>query len=109
MDRKEMNRKAMGAARKYVELRGYDVVDEDGKFIAWFEFDEFVVCKVRAQASGLPTSKLHRSDYERAMPSFLLNLDSADFSVRFDCIDMHIISDERAIIRHNIGIQNDMA
>lgn len=106
--------KAMRGIRTYLERRGFDVI-EDGwahgsdkiDFIARDDEDEgtlvFISCGITGNSGdGFPADKMDRESLERLAVAYLAeHSDTADYMIRFDYVNMLIIGDSRALIRHH--------
>lgn len=111
-----LNDKATKAASRYLEHRGYtvletawkcpagtcDVIAEDGDAIV------FVDVSARRDADkGFPTERCSAGVRERremvALAWFAEHEDAVDMAVRFDNIAMLVIGDSRAMIRHHLN------
>ena len=110
--------KALQAATRYVEHRGYDVIDvayplpggeqidivaKDGDALAFID-----VKARRDSAKGFPesdTSNRAREEREMAAIRWLQNgsEEYTDIPIRFDVISLVVIGEHRAIIRHHIN------
>lgn len=103
---RELQSRAVKAAAKYVEMKGYELVGIDEPFLAWFEDDTMVVCRVKASTTKFPKGKERRSSYEKMMAKFTAMTNRIGFMVRFDRIDLHVVSDDRACLRHEQDVQD---
>ncbi|WP_239442927.1 YraN family protein [Gordonibacter sp. An230] len=114
--RAELGRRGEDAAARFLERRGYDIVernwecaageadivarDDDGSLV-------FVEVKTRSNCErGLPSEAVDaekRERYERIAACFLADYDVVDVPVRFDIIGIVAVSEDRAMIRHHIN------
>ncbi len=111
---KELGRKGEDAAVRFLERRGYDIVERNWTCFAGEadiiardgEAVVFVEVKTRTGASnGLPAeavTKNKRERYEKIACAFLADYDVVDVPVRFDVVSISIIDTDRAMVRHHI-------
>lgn len=109
---KEMGRRGESAAARYLELRGYDVIDRNWTCPAGeadiVAFDEgtlvFVEVKTRTSLEkGFPSEAVtpeKRARYEKIACWYLRENDYVDIPVRFDIIAMVVVARDRAVVRH---------
>ncbi len=111
----ELGRKGEDAAARFLERRGYDIVDRNWACAAG-EADiiardgdalVFVEVKTRSNAEkGFPEEAVDaekRDRYERIAGMFLRGYDVVDVPVRFDVVSLLAIAPDRALIRHHIN------
>lgn len=110
-----LNEKGRDAAARFLELRGYKVLDRDWACpageVAIVAEDEgvlvFVEVNTRADASegfedeGLTDEK--RKRYEMVAAYYLKEGDKPDGSVRFDVISLMVLKANKAFLRHHIN------
>ena len=111
---KELGRKGEDAAVRFLERRGYDIVERNWTCFAGEadiiardgEAVVFVEVKTRTGASnGLPgeaVTKNKRERYEKIACAFLADYDVVDVPVRFDVVSISLIDTDRAMVRHHI-------
>ena len=111
---KELGRKGEDAAVRFLERRGYDIVERNWTCFAGEadiiardgEAVVFVEVKTRTGASnGLPAeavTKNKRERYEKIACTFLADYDVVDVPVRFDVVSISLIDTDRAMVRHHI-------
>ena len=111
---KELGRKGEDAAVRFLERRGYDIVERNWTCFAGEadiiardgEAVVFVEVKTRTGFSnGLPAeavTKNKRERYERIACAFLADYDVIDVPVRFDVVSISLIDADRAMVRHHI-------
>ena len=111
---KELGRKGEDAAVRFLERRGYDIVERNWTCFAGEadiiardgEAVVFVEVKTRTGASnGLPAeavTKNKRERYEKIACAFLADYDVVDVPVRFDVVSISLIDTDRAMVRHHI-------
>lgn len=120
----EFKKKALAAAERYLEHRGYaliessptlkdggytDIVANDGNSIVFVE----VIAKDGAD-TGFPEeidSERIREAKEMAAIRWLERQDGryCDMAVRFDVVSMLVLSPDRALIRHHINAMTESA
>lgn len=111
---KELGKKGEEAAVRFLERRGYDIVERNWTCFAGEadiiardgEAVVFVEVKTRTGASnGLPAeavTKNKRERYEKIACAFLADYDVVDVPVRFDVVSISLIDTDRAMVRHHI-------
>lgn len=115
---KNFMEKSIDASRKYLEHRGYDILDEgylamDGNRIDIVakDGDAIVFVDVIAREScesSFPredTSERARETHERAAIMWLAEHadEGPDVQVRFDVVSLLVLGSDRALIRHHIN------
>ena len=114
--RAELGRRGEDAAARFLERRGYDIVERNWECAAG-EADivardgdgsiVFVEVKTRSNCErGLPSEAVDaekRKRYERIAACFLADYDVVDVPVRFDIIGIVAVAEDRAMIRHHIN------
>ena len=112
--RAELGRRGEDAAARFLERRGYDIVERNWTCAAG-EADivardrqavVFVEVKTRSgYAKGLPSEAVDaakRDRYEKIAAAFLAEYDVVDVPVRFDVVSIVTVAPDRAMIRHHI-------
>ena len=107
--------RAVSASARYLELRGYEVVeqnwspegsDESVPLIA-YEADVlvFIDVTVRSGFEGfVPESETDREAMEILAAKYLAQSDDEpNFEVRFDIISMMVVREDRAMLKHHIN------
>jgi putative endonuclease len=113
--------RAVSASARYLELKGYEVVeqnwspdgsDESVPLIA-YEDDVlvFIDATVRSGFEGfVPESETDRGAMEILAARYLAQTDDEpDFEVRFDIISMMVVGENRAMIKHRINAFSEAA
>ena len=113
--------RAVSASARYLELKGYEVVeqnwspegsDESVPLIA-YEDDTlvFIDVTVRNGFEGfVPESETDREAMEVLAAKYLAQTgDEPNFEVRFDIISMMVIGETRAMIKHHINAFSEAA
>lgn len=106
----ELQEKAVKAATRFIERKGFELLDTgwtslEGTQIDLIASDDdtLVFIDVTATEYG-EGGKVKRSDLEIAAASWLAgNTPDGDIQVRFDIIDMLVVSTDRALLRHHIN------
>lgn len=110
-----LNEKATRAASRYLEHRGYDILEEGWASpagtsdIIATEGDTLVFVDVRARRdtdAGFPSeppTAAERTRREMIALAYLSEHDMAEMAVRFDNIALMVVGDDRALLRHHIG------
>lgn len=105
-----MNQRSFWAAEKYLERKGYEIIETCPPFIAAAADGVCAMVGVtyftEGEFSDDPAPS--REDYERAM----IKMGTAgclppDTPVRTDHISVRIVSEQTAILRHHIGLDFD--
>ena len=113
--------RAVSASARYLEIRGYEVVeqnwspegsDESVPLIA-YENDVlvFIDVTVRSGFEGfVPESETDREAMEVLAARYLAQADvDANIEVRFDIISMMVIGESRAMLKHHINAFSEAA
>ena len=94
------------AAARYLELRGFtdvDLMERDSRpVIAAWDEDELVLVAIEASDSRIPDCGFSRESFEDMIADYMrehADLEP-DFSIRGDVIGMHVIAENRSLIRH---------
>lgn len=106
----ELQEKAVKAAARFIERKGYELLETgwtspEGTRIDLIASDEdtLVFIDVTATEYG-EGGKVKRGDLEIAAASWLAgNTPDGEMQVRFDIIDMLVVSADRALLRHHIN------
>ena len=106
----ELQEKAVKAAARFIERKGYEPgwTSPEGTRIDLIASDEdtLVFIDVTATEYG-EGGKVKRGDLEIAAASWLAgNTPDGEMQVRFDIIDMLVVSADRALLRHHINAFN---
>ena len=115
----ELQTKAVKAATRFCERRGYEILatgwePKDGEGIIDLVADDegaIVFIDVTATShgdGGFAHGHTERHDMEVLAASWLAeNTPEGDVSVRFDMIDMIVVSTDRALLRHHINAYSE--
>lgn len=107
--------KAMTGIERYLERRGCEILEKDWAhgydridFIVRDAEDDalaFITCSVTENGGdGFPEEHLDRDSLERVAIAFLAaNPDNTNCTVRFDYLNMLVVGESRALIRHHKG------
>ncbi len=112
---KELNERAVKAAKRYLEMKGMSVIDE-----SWSKDDlagkidliaddegELIFATVTVSTTGdggFREQPLSREQAELLAASWLAEHPSeTDLAIRFDCVAIMACSEDRAILRHHIN------
>lgn len=110
-----LNEKATRAASRYLEHRGYDILEEGRASpagtsdVTATEGDTLVFVDVKARRdtdAGFPSefpTAAERTRREMIAPAYLAGHDLGEMPVRFDNIAMVVAGEDRALLRHHIG------
>lgn len=109
-----LQEKAVKAATRFIERKGYELLEAgwaspEGTLIDLVANDEDTLVFIDVTATeygegGFEGGKVKRSDLEIAAASWLaVNTPDGEIQVRFDIIDMLVVSTDRALLRHHIN------
>lgn len=111
----ELQEKAVKAATRFIERKGFELLEAgwtspEGTQIDLIANDEDTLVFIDVTATeygeggGFEGGKVKRSDLEIAAASRLAgNTPDGDIQVRFDIIDMLVVSADRALLRYHIN------
>ena len=113
MSNNNLQKKAVRAATRFCEHKGYEILDAgwtspEGTTVDLVADDEgcLVFIDVTAKEYGtgpFEDGKIARSEFEIAAAAWLAaNPGTADVRVRFDIIGMLVVSESKALLRHHI-------
>ncbi len=112
---RSLGRRGIECAAKYLEGRGYDVLEREWSCRAGradliaCDGDTIAFAAVRTwedAEQGFPPSEVARDAYgrmERAALAYLASCGGCDVRVRLDVLDVVVLSADRAMLRHTIG------
>ena len=112
---RDLTAKAKEAAAKFLERRGYEILDRDWHCragiadLVCMDDDALVFIKVKARSDsskGFPseeTDNKRRDQFERIAMSYLASRSLSDVSVRFDVVSIVVIGPGRAFLRHHVN------
>lgn len=113
--------RAVSASARYLELRGYEVVEQNwspegsDESVPLIAYDEdalvFIDVTVRSGFGGfIPESEIDREAMEILAAKYLAQIDDEpNFQVRFDIISMMVIGESRAMLKHHINAFSEAA
>ena len=112
---KTLGMRGEDAATKYLEAKGYIILDRNWKckmgeidIVAKFE-DVLVFVEVKTRSNlevGLPEDAVgpkKRRKYESLAAMYLQDHEYVDMAVRFDVVGLLVIKKDRALLRHHIN------
>ena len=117
---KELGRRGEEAAAKFLQRRGFEVVERNWKCIAGeadiiaLQDDTlcFVEVKTRSDVQkGFPSEAVNerkRDRYERIAACYLKEHVYDDLRVRFDVISILVLNNDRAFLRHHVNAFGSM-
>ncbi|MBR3181657.1 MAG: YraN family protein [Eggerthellaceae bacterium] len=109
---KDLGRRGESAAARYLEMRGYEVIDRNWTCpageadIVALDGCTLVFVEVKTRSSfekGFPSEAVtpeKRARYEKIACWYLRDSDYVDIPVRFDIIALVVVASDRAIVRH---------
>lgn len=111
---KNLQEKAITASEKFLERRGYEIIDTNWEAPDGFgtidivaeDEDTIVFVDVKAArgTDGFPDEGKSRDKREILAAKWLAeNSDRADMTIRFDAIAMMVVSEDRSLLRHHIN------
>ena len=105
--------RVLACAVRYLELTGCTIIDKNfqnkGNIIVFKDEDDVAICEVRYTTKGMPShfDNMLRNDFEDLVWKFFAQPDApVDIAIRYDTIDVVIVNEDRAIIRH--GVNNEV-
>ncbi len=108
--KKITNKRLSKAAKRYLKARGYAVLDEfeccGEPYIAADDCGEVVIARVGCGFGRIPEPWCDRDAFEEVAAFYLRTHDEIDVPVRADSIDMLILSEGRALLRHTVNCSN---
>lgn len=101
-----MKEKAITAAARYLERKGYEVIDMECGFDLVAKDDEYLVfVTVQYAFSELPEDiEFDRSKLEKDACKYLLSCNEEEIKVRFDNISLAILGNDKALLKHGINL-----
>lgn len=108
----EIGKRGESAAARYLELRGYEILDRNWSCpagevdIVARDGDTVVFCEVKTRTNleaGLPSEAVDnekRSRYEKIAAWYLRDYEFVDVPVQFDIIALLVVNEDRALVRH---------
>lgn len=115
MNAEELKPKAIKASERFLESRGYEILEAGwespagGADIIARDDEAIVFIEVNAHAgaeAGFPSeadTAAKRARFERAAIAYMAGYGETDVPVRFDIISMVVIGESRAMLRHHIN------
>ena len=107
---KTTTERTIAAARRYLEMKGYEILDEmecDGiPIVVADDEDVCVFAHVSFDMGKMPSVHFHRSKFEQMAADYICDHDIADCEVRADAISMMVVGPDRALLRHTINWSN---
>lgn len=105
--------RARKAAARYLELRGYEVLDRDWEcdgdsvdIVCWDVDGTLVFVDVSASANCFPREECirgRRARLEAMAMSYLAEHEYLDVAVRFDSVSIVPVAEGRAFLRHEVN------
>lgn len=111
----DLGRRGEDAAARFLDKRGYDIVDRNWKCFAGEadiiarDGDTLVFVEVKTRRNcekGFPAEAVNREKrerYEKIALAYLQDYEISDVLVRFDVVSIVVVSTDRALIRHHIN------
>ena len=99
-----MEQRIKKAGRRYLELRGYKVIDQQNDFDIVCDEDETVFVKYIEGWDNVPKSL--KAIFEDALTNDAERIEHPFGDVRCDTIEFKILGGDRALIRHAIDVLN---
>lgn len=110
MSTKNLEERALLAAKKFLEYRDYKILDvgwrEGAEIVA--EYDgELVFCEVKVCEEEFDNSQDKKlAARERLMLEYAKEHDLMPVQIRYDAINLIVLDENRAIIRHHVNCIN---
>ena len=93
-----------GAAVKYLDMNGYDVIEDDFMgFVVAFDKSVLVFAKVRYGVMEMPEETDMRLEFESVAAEYMASHDVEDTKLRCDTISLNVMRSDRAILRHYVN------
>ena len=109
----ELQEKAVKAAARFIERKGFELLEAgwaspEGTLIDLIANDGDALVFIDVTATeygegGFEGGKVKRGDLEIAAAAWLAGNSPVEIQVRFDIIDMLVVSTDRALLRHHIN------
>lgn len=107
---KTATERTVAAAKRYLEMRGYEVLDELERggtpVLVADDEGERVFVDVRFSFDGMPHPRFDREAFEEMAGAYVAEHDVADCTVRADSIAMMVVADNRAFLKHTVNWSN---
>ena len=101
-----MQERVKKAAKRFLIRKGYEILDDDYDSLIVALDDDTVVFLdliVGNRESGLKDTNMSRKEFESVVINWLAtNDDQTDKAVRFDVLSFVIVSEDKAMLRHEI-------
>lgn len=101
------NERISKAARRYLEARDLEVIDEfehDGTpFVVAEDAGEIAIARVSFGFDRVPDPWRDRDAFEEVAAMYLKGHDAVDVPVRGDSVDILVLAESRALLRHTIN------
>ena len=106
---KDLHERAIEAAKRYVSLQGCDIVESGGELFDLVFYDNaedcLCLCEVDIKSQGHGLRNMDeikpRAEIERMAAEWFANSEQQNTcAVRFDTLDMVVVSADRAFLRH---------
>jgi len=105
----KLHENAMKAAEKYIELTGMTIIDKLDDILVYKDEGDIAFGKVRVTRETMSNDvaydyRMSRDEFEEVITKVLYdNPDVIDGTLRFDMIELFVVHDNRAIVRHHIN------
>lgn len=101
-----MQERVKAAAKRFLIRKGYEILEDDYDSLIVALDDDTVVFLdliVGNRESGLKDTNMSRKEFESVVINWLAtNDDQTDKAVRFDVLSFVIVSEDKAMLRHEI-------
>ena len=102
--------RTVAAAKRYLQMRGYEVLDElecgSTPVIVADDCGEMVFAHVSFGFGEMPHATFDRDRFEQMAGDYIRDNDITDCPVRADALGIMVVADDRALLRHTIGWSN---
>ena len=107
-EKDNLHRKAIKVAESFFARQSYPQLagtgDEHWPGAFMDEDDTLVFVSVKAKIGDLPSEKVSRKRAEKVASRYLSGLAYLDeFTIRFDCLSLNVLGNDRAFVRHHVG------
>lgn len=99
----EMTERAREAVCKYLDMKGYEIVDENfQEFVVFEDGITLAFARVSYEIGEMPTERNIREEFEHVMACYLVeHPEVVNREIRCDDIAIHVVDRGRALLRHH--------
>lgn len=105
------NSRVINAVKRYLALRGYEVLgeigDADTNIIVASEDNTITFCNIFVIEGGRKSGvDMSRDAFDEMIFNWLAHHDVADVAICYDIIEIHVVNNDRALIKHIVNADN---